>query len=286
MKSYDLVFIATYVDLNTVDGLLKSIDCNDNVKLKIILIAQNGFIVSPTDSAFNSFDVIVVPTQISLSKARNMGLEYVKANNIESKYIMFPDDDTTFDDKFFKNFNQCTSGGNPLVIDVYEQGSARKYIKNNSKAGVMLHKKHYALVGSTNMIIPFNVAENVGLFDEMLGVGAKYGSAEDADYYIRCNDIVEGFYYAPELYNFHPKSSEQYKSMSFRQLKNRYQKYGEGAVFMLYKHRMYSQVFMVCTRALLGAGSFFIRGQFRLSLVYVVAFYYRVKMAIELVFTN
>jgi len=41
-----------------------------------------------------------------LSKARNIALKYLIINSISSKYIMFPDDDSSFDSLFFLKGNK------------------------------------------------------------------------------------------------------------------------------------------------------------------------------------
>ncbi len=49
---------------------------------------------------------------------------------------------------------------------------------------------------SVNMIISFKTFLLVGLLDERLGAGAKYGGGEDVDYFIRsCYHSNEGFLY-------------------------------------------------------------------------------------------
>jgi hypothetical protein len=51
-----------------------------------------------------SFNYFINELKMGLSKARNIALKYLLDNILSAEYIMFPDDDSSFDSVFFDNF--------------------------------------------------------------------------------------------------------------------------------------------------------------------------------------
>ncbi len=98
--------VSTHQSDLTIYNLLNSIDDNIlNIELLLIVVSQNccvSFI--PKNELFSI--VFLNETNMGLSKARNIALDYIKKNNISSDYIMFPDDDSSFDKIFFTNFSK------------------------------------------------------------------------------------------------------------------------------------------------------------------------------------
>lgn len=283
MVWYDLIFITTFINLDKVQILLDCLSYNKNVRLKVILVAQNDLTVNVErfQNAYNSLEVISLSTQLSLSKARNLGIDYVLSNKIEADFVMFPDDDSSFDSSFFLHFKNETKEKCGFVIDVYNENSRTKYIRHHLKPDMKLSVKHYYAVGSTNMIIPYELFVRTGHFDELMGVGAQYGAGEDADYYIRIIQSGGVFIYNSQLYNFHPKSEIKYKELSRQQLLARYKNYGIGVAYLFFKHKMHFDSFLLCLKALVASFIFLMKFNFRMSYIYLNAFIYRIIAVLQ-----
>lgn len=283
MKWYNLIFITTFINLDKVEIFLRSLAYNQSLKLKVILVAQKGLTadIEKYQNEYTSISIIEVPTLLSLSKARNLGIDYVLVNEIKADYVMFPDDDSSFDSTFFTQFEEETKDNNPLIIDVYNENSKVRYIRHTLKHGSKLLCKHHYAVGSTNMVIPYKLFVSVGHFDELMGVGAKYGAGEDADYYIRIVQSGVLFLYDSNLYNFHPKVENKYKDLTFSQLLSRYKNYGMGAAYLYFKHKMYINSCLLCLKALVASLICLMKLDFKMMYVYFYAFMHRVKAVVR-----
>lgn len=280
----DLLFISTFISLECVDKLLNSLYHNKYIQLKLVLVAQKKQLVncSSYESRFVSIDVIPVEGILPSSVARNIGIKYVINEKIESDYVMFPDDDSSFDSSFFKMFKKYVKDDCGIVINVYDENSCRKYINHAMKDGASVDISLYKVVGSTNIVLPYSVFRKVGLFDENMGVGAKYGAGEDGDYFIRAVKLSSPFIYISALHCFHPSAKDKYSKMTLKQITHRFRSYGEGVVYLFFKHRMYKSIFVTCLKALCASMLFLFKFNVRFAYVYLCAFYYRVSCAFRL----
>ena len=261
----DLILLTTCIDERSIHALLESVvSCNSKVDIRMICVAQNGCrIVAPVSNHF-ILDVLKVDTVIPLSQARNLAIRYVRDTGIQGRYVMFPDDDTLFDNNFFETFEMRVQGS--TIIDVYGTGTNTLFKRILHKQNDRLCERDYAAAMSVNMIIDYDVFAKTGYFDERLGVGAPYGSGEDVDYYIRCcRHAPTGFRYERNLYNYHPLPDDKYRTMTFRMLAKRYRNYGRGMIYLFCKHRMYiPAVKCICSGAA-GAILAFFKGNFKLA---------------------
>ena len=282
MNNYTLTFISTFIDSKLINELINSIiDNNKNNKILCLLVNQTNDNISIQNNSFSHF-IEIKTTKRSLSSARNIAIKYILENDIKFEHLMFPDDDSTFTSDFFDNYNKFVSSNQNYLIDVYCKGTSILYKYNSRNDLSKLDYHNYDMAMSVNMIISFNTFCKVKYFDELLGVGAKYGAGEDADYYIKaCKESNYGFIYLKSLFNYHPSHSTKHKSMSLNNLINKYINYGNGAIFMLCKHKMYKESLIICLRAL--GGSFFnlLKLEFKLSLVYFIAFFSRLYMFLK-----
>lgn len=278
----DLLFIATFIDLKMVEGFLSSLQFNRCIGLQVVLVAQNNIEIdiSNYQSQYNLITVLRVSEQLSLSKARNVGIEYINVNNITSDYVMFPDDDSSFSVEFFENFKALVSCN--TLIDVYCRGSKELFKPTSYKSGDILGRWQYQASMSVNMIVDRNTFSTVGCFDENMGVGATYGAGEDGDYFIRCcNASGRGFKYEKGLWNFHPKGIDKYKHMSLAQLNRRYRNYGRGVIYLLCKHDMKLAAVRCCFDALAGSLVALFKLEFKLSCARLYAFIVRSSTLIQ-----
>lgn len=280
----DLLMISTFIDKKMIEILLNSLKSNNSIKLSLVLLAQKGMKidVSEYESEFNDIIVINTDNLCGLSLARNICIKYISENKIEAKYVMFPDDDCFFDSDFFENFRMVTADNLPYIIASYGTGSKTHIIKTNNKDGDRLSINSSNIVASINLLVPYSLFVQVGLFDENLGVGAKYGAGEDADYYFRCFEHIDFFIYTNKLFNFHPFATNKNKELTFLQLKSKYIKYGNGAVYLYYKHQMIRSALYLCARGFGGVIISLLKFQFRMSCVYFIVGFTRSFMLIKL----
>lgn len=266
-KQYDLVFITTFVNKEHIETLMASIiNTNKSLNVLLLIICQNGHSILKHTTEYISTIYILLSNMVGLSKARNIGLNYLYKHNIDYKYIMFPDDDSIFDESFFINFATYIRG-NTLIAVKASQDRQSYFIKMPNKQLASFKDYKYAI--SVNMIVRKKCILEVGGFDEELGVGAYYGAGEDNDFFIRCNNI-ESFTFCNNIWNYHPLQKENI-SLPLEKLISRYKSYGRGVISMLVKHHMYNAAITTIIRGYLGSliNLFHLRPQ--MSYVYFVA---------------
>lgn len=276
---YNLVFITTFINHENIQNLINStIENNKHLTLLFIIINQTQNKLEVPDSLLIDFYQINTD-RLSLSKARNTGINHLLKQNIIFGHIMFPDDDTTFSDTFFYRYNECIRDDTNYLIDVHCFGSEKLFKSINFKNESLLKKENHSAAMSVNMIICYNTFKLVGLFDERIGIGTKFGSGEDGDYFIRSCDVTgNGFIYQKKLFNFHPASTDKFAQMSLSKTIKTYISYGDGAIFVLCKHKMYKMALVICIYALGGAVLSLFKFKFKLFLAYQVAFFTRLYM--------
>lgn len=274
---YDVIFITTYVDEYTINNLVDSILVNDyQVKIAFIIVSQS--IKLRWNNTNINVTIIYIDSgkKLSLSAARNYAIKHIIKNDIKSKHVIFPDDDTTFDSSFFGNYIDAIEEEKSYIMEVYCQGTNKMYKHNNFGDKKRMSINNWNSVGSVYMIISYSVFKQVGLFDESLGAGARYGSSEDVDYYIRCCRECTYFIYTKQLRNYHPSPSDTFNNLTIKQLIKRFNGYGKGAVYALCKNKLYSDALTICLRALGGAVKSLVSLKFSLSLCYFLSFFTRV----------
>lgn len=287
MKQFDIIFISTFINHLFVNKLIESIALNNrDVKVFLLLINQTTYLVDNVE--FNSDFVFIKQIssdRMSLSAARNIGLKYVIENKINTRYILFPDDDSTFDEHFFNRFGKLKDGEKKnFLIDVYGEGSTELYIKNNLLDGKLVKDNRTKVAMSVNMLISWHTIEKVGFFDEKMGVGTRYGAGEDIDYFLRCVEKCGAFVYNKRLWNFHPKYDFKHNNLALKDLIKKYKNYGRGVVYLNIKHRKYFSTILLCLKALFGSFVAFFKLDFKLSIARFCAFFFRTHTFIKLVF--
>lgn len=218
------------------------------------------------------------------SKARNTGIQYVREHDLKASYVMFPDDDSTFDKAFFDDFLKEVHSD--TLINVFCKGTSTPY-QHMLRLRYLGKTDNYQNAMAVNMIIMYDHFMEVGFFDERMEVGARYGSGEDGDFFLRICELFEPFTFNQRLHTFHPASNTKYATLSLMDLMARYKKYGEGAIFMLCKHKKYGQAIYATLKRLLGAfKALIIDFDGKLCLARMAGFYYRSKMLLALVGRN
>lgn len=275
--------------MSYITELLKSVSENNfSIKVCIVVLTQNGLDLDTLcyETVWVRILNIKREEQIGLSAARNEMIRYIICNKLESKFVMFPDDDTTFDSDFFLRFFTVTKLNRNYLIDVYCYCTHELFKKNKIREGEILSTKDYLSAMSVNMLLCWEAYQKIGFFDEDMGVGARYGAGEDADYFIRGVNLGLTFYFTHQLWNFHPKAEDKYVGVSIEKLRRRFKNYGEGAVYLFVKHRMYRDAVWCCLRAFAGAMKNYLSMDIHMGSIYWYAFCCRTKFLLNICTKN
>lgn len=269
--------VATHQDDLNIFKLIDSIDSNTlNIKVLLIVVSQECEIAYvPKNPLLSIF--FIQQSRMGLSKARNIGLDFLKKNNICSKFIMFPDDDTTFDPYFFHYFNKCLNSEFNYVIPIYcENSDKRLYLGKILNEGQHLSYKNHYMIGSPNQVLSYQRNIDYLYFDEKLGVGAIYGSCEDYDLFLRLLNRNEKFLYTSKVYNYHPQKTLTFKNLGVRQIYNRITSYSLGFIYVVKKYNLYALLPYFFLKPLLACFYYLLRINFKLSYLYFKLFFFRV----------
>ena len=286
MKNFDLIMVTTHQDDKNIFKLINSIDDNIiNINVLLLVLSQDCKIIYSPKSALLSI-VFIDECKMGLSKARNIGLNYLSDNEFSAEYITFPDDDSSFDSHFFSKFAYIQNSNRCFITPIYDNGTKNIYIGKTTDKDIRLNKSNIRLVGSPNQIVLFNKLKDRLFFDEKLGVGALYGSSEDMDLFVRLLNDGECFFYTNELYSYHPKKVAAYQDTKFKSIVNRFRNYSAGFAYLIFRHRLYSFIPQYLIRTLVAFIIFFIRLQFKLSAAYLFQFFIRVAILWKFLFNK
>ncbi len=187
----------------------------DISNLEIIIVDQNekGFLDKEI-SEFKDLKIKHIHSDIKgLSYNRNIGLRYATGD-----IICFPDDDC----KFYTN--TLIEVSNVLLdsnIDfcmgrIYNRKTKKDIIKEWSKKEFKVNRFNSYFINSS--ITMFIKKEFILNFDENLGVGAKFGSCEDADFIYRILGNKAKGIYTPKIELWHPEPN--YQEISLEKVRN------------------------------------------------------------------
>lgn len=187
----------------------------DVTKIQIIIVDQNEkSFLDKELLEFQGLNIKHIHSDIKrLSYNRNIGLKYANGD-----IICFPDDDC----KFYKNtLNEVSNILSNSSIDfcmgrIYDRKIKKDIIKKWPKKELKVNRfNSYFINSSITMFIKKQFILN---FDENLGVGAKFGSCEDADFIYRILENKANGIYTPKIELWHPQPN--YKEISLEKVKN------------------------------------------------------------------
>ena len=283
--TYDLVMITPFINKNYIFEFLNSVKGVKEVKICLVLVDMLNTPISLNDFlVYKSSDLDIVHLKIgkklSSSKSRNEGLNYIARSNKKYKFLMFPDDDTTFDSSFYKEFKNLESGN--YILNLFTEGLKEPYAKYYKADRSLMSQENINYVGCVRFLFSSKLIQELGLFDENMGVGAKYGSGEDGDYFLRALKFSP-LIYLKSLYTFHPSPKDTYSKISMNSMLVRFSNYSKGAIFLCFKHKMYFKAVKFIFRALVGFVISILKFDIRIALGYLYAFFIRLRTFIILV---
>jgi glycosyltransferase involved in cell wall biosynthesis len=211
------LIIATLGRKKELLSLFDSINNIDYEKsnIEIIIVDQNkkGFLDKDLSMFDNLFIKHIHSEKIGLSYSRNLGLSYATGD-----IVCFPDDDCKF-------YNNTLLEASSVLLDanidfcmgrIYDRETKNNIIKNWPENYFLLNRFNSYLINSS--ITLFVKHEFILNFDENLGVGAKFGSSEDADLIYRMLENKTRGIYTPKIELWHPVPN--YQEISLVKVKN------------------------------------------------------------------
>jgi glycosyltransferase involved in cell wall biosynthesis len=207
-KPFFTLIVATKGRLEEVGCLLGSVAKvkYDKNLIQLIIVDQNaeGFLDSIIEEHAD-INILHIRSDISgLSFNRNIGLRYA-----EGDIICFPDDDCLFYEDSFAQVSRVLDDSNLdfCVGRIYDRNNGKNVIKKWPKSSFNVGKfNSYFINSSITMFFRKSVVLD---FDENLGVGAAYGSCEDADFLYRIVQSGAAGVYTPAIEVWHPDVSIQ-----------------------------------------------------------------------------
>lgn len=213
---YSLI-IATLGRKKELSEVLESIKKSDfdTNNLEIIIVDQNenSFLDKELSMYQDLYIKHIHSDTRGLSFNRNIGLTYATGD-----IICFPDDDC----KFYENtFSQVSNILSSSAVDfcmgrIYDRKEQKNIIKKWSIKEFKVNKFNSYFINSS--ITLFVKKEFILDFDENLGVGAKFGSCEDADLIYRILENKAKGFYTPKIELWHPEVN--YQVISLEKVKN------------------------------------------------------------------
>lgn len=273
---FDLVLITPFINDKNINSLLQSIDNNNNLSILIVLIDMTCVEIKFNENVIkNNFQYVHLRKNkiLNSSESRNVGLSYLLTNQIDFKYLMFPDDDSTFDNSFLNEFVKLKDEN--IILNLLNTDTKDKYSNYNKKDNELITKYDVEFIGCVRFLFTKELIYQIGLFDERMGIGAKYGAGEDGDYFLRALAFTK-LIYKEKLFTFHPSANNKHLTLSFSQLIKRYSTYGIGVMFLVCKHRLYYSAFKIIFKGFLGFIYYLSTLKFRLALTYFMVFQIRI----------
>jgi hypothetical protein len=286
MNNFNLIMVTTHQDDVHILKLIDSI--SDNIvktNVLLLVVSQECEMNYVSQSPFLSI-IFINELKMGLSKARNIALKYLLDNILSAEYIMFPDDDSSFDSVFFDNFSSILGSNKCYITPIYNEGTNDLYLGRRTPNGQSITPSNHQLIGSPNQIILYDKLSDKIFFNEELGVGALYGSSEDLDVFIKLFNSGEQFTFINNIYSYHPKKVAAYKQATFKKIIIRFKSYSTGFAYVIFKYRLFSLVPEYLARTFGGFVVFLSKLQFRLAVAYFFKFFIRVKILFIFLFNK
>lgn len=172
-----------------------------------------------------------------LSKARNTALDLATG-----EFFCLIDDDANYDSRYLEVAEKHITPNTILTGYIYDTVKNEDFANYNGKNDkkYLSTREVFRTCPSAGLIIPMKVAQKVGRFDEMFGVGGKYGAGEETDLLLRAKAKGFKIKYIKEMKLKHPIPAIK---KPFDICKS--EKYYEGTGALISKHKNEISVLIV-----------------------------------------
>jgi glycosyltransferase involved in cell wall biosynthesis len=229
LPSFDLV-VATLGRVTSLEHLLDSLAAQRHRAFRVIVVDQNDDdrltpVLEGTD-----LDTLHLRSAPGLSRARNEALEHLAAD-----LVAFPDDDCVYPADLLERVAERFASEPSLDgLSVPTAEASGRADRGWSSSGARLTNANvWNLVASAGMFLRRPLLEQVGAFDERLGLGVKqpWSSGEETDYVIRALALGARIEYEPGLVVEHELAAHQGAG-----LRERGGREGASVGYLLRKH--------------------------------------------------
>lgn len=197
LPSFDLV-VATAGRVDELGRLLDSLEAQTYGRLRVIVVDQNEDGRLDAVLARQGLDVLHLKSRPGLSRARNAGLEQLRA-----ELVAFPDDDCVYPSSLLEDLAARFAGDPDLdgMTGRAEDASGLSAPSWKSDPAVLTGDNLWNRAISFTIFLRRSVVERVGEFDERLGLGSpeRWASGEEIDYLIRAVRLGARVEYDPAL---------------------------------------------------------------------------------------
>jgi glycosyltransferase involved in cell wall biosynthesis len=244
MRKFYLI-LATLGRRDELIDFLESIKEQTYKNFELIIIDQNDLnLIDDIIEKYSFFYTIhhIKIKEKGLSLARNVGIKYLnsilKDNQTQEIILAFPDDDCEYPKTLLED-----------VVKSFEALGNKYHIltgisidKKRLKVSSGRFEKRSCEIDCNNFLrnaISFTIfirhRGNVELlFDENLGLGSSFGSAEESDYFYRLLKLgFKAYYYPEKIKVYHPQKRNNFKDHNDR---HRVFYYGKGLGALFKKH--------------------------------------------------
>ena len=166
------------------------------------------------------------------SRSRNTAMKHATGD-----YLIWVDANARFKKHALQNLNRITDD-NPdydvicgICLNIED---AKPYSRYSGSKPTRVNFKNYDCCLASAMAIKRTILTKVGLLDEGLGTGTRYGSSEETDLVLRILEYGGRLLYQPDYEVLHPRLDPE--RMSLRAWTIKHYSYGMGRGAMLRKH--------------------------------------------------
>lgn len=137
-----------------------------------------------------------------LSKARNYGIKFVSGN-----IVAFPDDDCVYSSDVLSVAHKLLLNNDIDILtgDTSDYTSKKKYLNTKKCDTIIGFNNVFRSAISYTIFIKYKQKYDI-VFDEKMGVGSQFGSAEETDLIIMLLKLNYKGFYTPRIMVFHPFS--------------------------------------------------------------------------------
>lgn len=229
------LIVATINRTKEIKRFLQSLASQSYKNFELIVVDQNSDdrLVPILEPYKTHFPILHIRSAPGLSRARNIGLRYVKGD-----IVAFPDDDCWYPPDLLEkvaNFFQKHPDIDGLAGRSIDENGKPSVGRWDEKEGLIDMFNVWRRAISFSIFLKTKVINEVGDFDETLGVGAgtPWGAGEETDYIVRTLKLGFKIYYYPSINIYHPQKTPVYDVRAI----SRAYSYGMGFGRVLRKHK-------------------------------------------------
>ena len=169
------LIIATLNRKEELNECVNAILMQSNTDFEIIIVDQSEEATLKKEFIDNQKIIYLQINEKGLSHARNIGIERARG-----EYICLIDDDGIPEIDYLNKVTNCIENEHPIIIGCQIIDPVTQEKKGPDKRKKVTYKDAFSYFCSPGMVIEANFQRS-HLYDEMFGVGAKYGSGEETD---------------------------------------------------------------------------------------------------------